>query len=65
MFEQRHGKLEQDERKRKRWDIQRIRELREHERLVNKQKQREYAQWEHILTTFYPVENDGKPLPPL
>ncbi|XP_030846434.1 male-specific lethal 1-like 1 [Strongylocentrotus purpuratus] len=60
VFEQRHGKLEQDERKRKRWDIQRIRELREHERLVNKQKQREYAQWEHILTTFYPVENDAE-----
>ncbi|XP_054768064.2 male-specific lethal 1 homolog isoform X2 [Lytechinus pictus] len=60
VFEQRHSKLEQDERKRKRWDIQRIRELREHERLVNKQKQREYAQWEHILTTFYPGENDAE-----
>ncbi|XP_071484394.1 male-specific lethal 1-like 1 [Diadema antillarum] len=59
-FERRHCRLEQDERKRKRWDIQRIRELREHERLVNKQKQREYAQWEHILTTFYPDDNDAE-----
>ena len=64
-FEQRHSRLELDERKRKRWDIQRIRELREHERLVNKQKQRESAQWEHILTSFYPEDGDGKLRPSL
>ena len=59
-FERRHQKYEVAEQKRKRWDIQRVRELREHERLEQKMLRREYGNWDDILKTFYPEPSDGK-----
>ena len=59
-FDRRHSKLEVDERKRKRWDIQRIRELREHDRLERNARRKELGIWEDTLMTFYPDSTDGK-----
>ncbi|XP_033639212.1 male-specific lethal 1-like 1 isoform X2 [Asterias rubens] len=58
-FERRHQKYEVAEQKRKRWDIQRVRELREHERLEQKMLRREYGNWDDILKTFYPEPSDA------
>ncbi|XP_002738716.1 male-specific lethal 1-like 1 [Saccoglossus kowalevskii] len=78
-FTKRHLKYEVDERKRKRWDIQRIRELRQHDLLERKVLKREQLSVQ-VLTTFkpsiheaecievhdlLPVTAFGKPLPPL
>ncbi|XP_077978550.1 uncharacterized protein LOC144433988 [Glandiceps talaboti] len=51
-YNRRHQKLEIDEKKRKRWDIQRIRELRQHEKLERKLLKKD--QQLQILTTFRP-----------
>ncbi|XP_038044827.1 male-specific lethal 1 homolog [Patiria miniata] len=58
-FERRHQKYEMAEQKRKRWDIQRVRELREHERLEQKMLRREYGNWDDVLKTFYPEPSDA------
>ncbi|XP_022096751.1 male-specific lethal 1 homolog isoform X2 [Acanthaster planci] len=58
-FERRHQKYEVAEQKRKRWDIQRVRELREHERLEQKMLRREYGNWDDVLKTFYPEPSDA------
>ena len=63
-YERRHQKYEIAEQKRKRWDIQRVRELREHERLEQKMLRREYGNWDDVLKTFYPEPSDGKSLGP-
>ncbi|XP_070566809.1 male-specific lethal 1-like 1 [Ptychodera flava] len=56
VFTKRHQKYEIDERKRKRWDIQRIRELRQHEMLERKLLKKD--QQTDLLTTFRPNTYD-------
>lgn len=52
--------MELEEKKRKRWDAQRIRELRTIERMEWKAVQKEMAKWAHIVTTYSPEPNDSK-----
>lgn len=55
VFERRHARLEIDERRRKRWDVQRIREQRQLERLRQRQRKGEGGDDEtEELTTFWP-----------
>ncbi|XP_071961735.1 male-specific lethal 1-like 1 [Antedon mediterranea] len=56
--EMRHQKMEMDEKKRKKWDVQRIRQIREHERLEMKQLEREIAHREDVIETFEPDIDD-------
>ncbi|GAA6093600.1 male-specific lethal 1-like 1 [Tachysurus ichikawai] len=81
VFLKRHSKLELDEKRRKRWDIQRIREQRMFQRLqqrMNKQKVIQesepellsfYPETEDVdsvmITPFLPVVAFGRPLPNL
>lgn len=59
-FDRRHGKLEVDERKRKRWDAQRIRELREHDRLESKARRKELGLWDDTLLSFHPDASEAR-----
>ncbi|PIK57020.1 putative male-specific lethal 1-like 1 [Apostichopus japonicus] len=59
-YDRRHSKMELEEKKRKRWDAQRIRELRTIERMEWKAVQKEMAKWAHIVTTYSPEPNDTK-----
>ncbi|XP_072038952.1 male-specific lethal 1 homolog isoform X1 [Amphiura filiformis] len=59
-FDKRHSKLEVDERKRKRWDFQRIRELREHERLERNARRKELGAWENTIMTFCPDSTEAR-----
>ncbi|KAI5619270.1 male-specific lethal 1-like 1 [Silurus asotus] len=81
VFLKRHSKLELDEKRRKRWDIQRIREQRMFQRLqqrMNKQKVIQESEPEMLsfypdpedvesvmITPFLPVVAFGRPLPNL
>ncbi|XP_033103163.1 male-specific lethal 1-like 1 [Anneissia japonica] len=58
IVEIRHHKMEMDEKKRKRWDVQRIRQIREHERLEMKLMEREIANREDVIETFEPDVDD-------
>ncbi|XP_076852995.1 male-specific lethal 1-like 1 isoform X2 [Brachyhypopomus gauderio] len=81
VFLKRHSKLELDEKRRKRWDIQRIREQRIFQRLQQRTSKRKviqasepellsfYPEAEHVesimITPFLPVVAFGRPLPNL
>ncbi|XP_030649551.1 male-specific lethal 1-like 1 [Chanos chanos] len=59
VFLKRHSKLEQDEKRRKRWDIQRIREQRMFQRLQQRMNKRKVVQEsEPELLSFYPEAED-------
>lgn len=60
VYDRRHSKMELEEKKRKRWDAQRIRELRTIERMEWKAIQKEMAKWAHIVTTYSPEPSDTK-----
>ncbi|KAG7280645.1 hypothetical protein CRUP_023264 [Coryphaenoides rupestris] len=65
VYLKRHLKLELDEKRRKRWDIQRIREQRMFQRLqqrMNKKKVRE-PESEPELSSLYPDTEDGESPP--
>ncbi|KAE8283910.1 Male-specific lethal 1-like 1 [Larimichthys crocea] len=81
VFLKRHSKLELDEKRRKRWDIQRIREQRMFQRLQQRMNRKKVvAETEPELSSFYPDTEDvetivitpflpvvafGRPLPKL
>ncbi|XP_029311870.1 male-specific lethal 1 homolog isoform X2 [Cottoperca gobio] len=81
VFLKRHSKLELDEKRRKRWDIQRIREQRVFQRLQQRMNRKKVvAETEPELSSFYPETEDvetivitpflpvvafGRPLPKL
>ncbi|XP_034073473.1 male-specific lethal 1 homolog [Gymnodraco acuticeps] len=81
VFLKRHAKLELDEKRRKRWDIQRIREQRVFQRLQQRMNRKKVvAETEPELSSFYPETEDvetivitpflpvvafGRPLPKL
>ncbi|KAM6897613.1 male-specific lethal 1 homolog isoform 2-T2 [Xenentodon cancila] len=81
VFLKRHSKLELDEKRRKRWDIQRIREQRMFQRLQQRMNRKKVVQeMEPELSSFYPDTEDvesivitpflpvvafGRPLPKL
>ncbi|XP_056306744.1 male-specific lethal 1-like 1 [Danio aesculapii] len=59
VFVKRHSKLELDEKRRKRWDIQRIREQRTFQRLQQRMNRRKVIQEsEPELLSFYPEPED-------
>lgn len=59
VFLKRHSKLELDEKRRKRWDIQRIREQRMFQRLQQRMNRRKVIQEsEPELRSFYPDPED-------
>uniref|UniRef100_A0AAV2LHX5 PEHE domain-containing protein n=1 Tax=Knipowitschia caucasica TaxID=637954 RepID=A0AAV2LHX5_KNICA len=79
-FLKRHSKLELDEKRRKRWDIQRIREQRMFHRLQQRMNKKKVQESEPELSSFYPETEDveaivitpflpvvafGRPLPKL
>lgn len=80
VFLKRHSKLELDEKRRKRWDIQRIREQRMFQRLQQRMNKKKVQESEPELSSFYPETEDveaivitpflpvvafGRPLPKL
>ncbi|ROI15784.1 Male-specific lethal 1-like 1 [Anabarilius grahami] len=81
VFQKRHSKLELDEKRRKRWDIQRIREQRMFQRLQQRMNRRKVIQESEpemlsfypdpedvesiMVTPFLPVVAFGRPLPNL
>ncbi|NXX99470.1 MSL1 protein, partial [Centropus bengalensis] len=63
VFSKRHAKLELDEKRRKRWDIQRIREQRILQRLQLRMYRRKGIQEsEPEVTSFFPEPDDGEGL---
>lgn len=63
VFLKRHSKLELDEKRRKRWDIQRIREQRMFQRLQQRMnKQKVNLESEPELLSFYPEAEDVESL---
>ncbi|XP_075212077.1 male-specific lethal 1 isoform X2 [Lycorma delicatula] len=61
VFERRHARLEVDERRRKRWDVQRIREQRQIERLRQRQRKGDGGDDEsEALTTFWPHPDEAE-----
>ncbi|XP_075027705.1 male-specific lethal 1 homolog isoform X2 [Calonectris borealis] len=60
VFSKRHAKLELDEKRRKRWDIQRIREQRILQRLqLRMYKRKGIQESEPEVTSFFPEPDDG------
>lgn len=63
MFSKRHAKLELDEKRRKRWDIQRIREQRILQRLqLRMYKKKGIQESEPEVTSFFPEPDDVESL---
>ncbi|NXF42322.1 MSL1 protein, partial [Nyctibius bracteatus] len=61
VFSKRHAKLELDEKRRKRWDIQRIREQRILQRLqLRMYKRKGIQESEPEVTSFFPEPDDGE-----